>query len=109
MSRTKLELPNLLNFHWLPKHLNHIAENIVFQERNVSFYAINALFRQKKTHLIIESPMQNGHFIIEDFVDLQTNDLLRRRAERLTAVYYLDNRDNVVVVTAFSENDKRNE
>jgi len=26
-----------LNFKWLPKHLNHIAENIVFKKRNISF------------------------------------------------------------------------
>jgi hypothetical protein len=25
------------NFKWLPKHLNHIAENIVFKNRNISF------------------------------------------------------------------------
>jgi hypothetical protein len=26
-----------LQFKWLPKHLNHIAENIVFKKRNISF------------------------------------------------------------------------
>lgn len=34
-------------FRWLPKHLNHIAENIVIKKRNISFLAINALFRLK--------------------------------------------------------------
>lgn len=104
MSKTS-KIPNPPTFRWYPKHLNHIAENIVFLNRNVSFLAINALFRQKHTHTIEDSYMSNGHFLVEDFVDLQPNDLLRTRAEKLSAVFYIDNHDNVVVVTAFSEND----
>jgi len=34
-----------INFKWLPKHMNHIAEHIIFDKRNISFLAINALFR----------------------------------------------------------------
>lgn len=37
-----------LNFKWIPKHLYHIAENILFKKRNISFLAINYLFRNKK-------------------------------------------------------------
>ena len=70
MSETT-KIPNPPTFRWYPKHLNHIAENIVFKNRNVSFLAINALFRQRKTHYIVESEMENGHFLIEDFVPLQ--------------------------------------
>ena len=99
------QIPNPPTFRWYPKHLNHIAENIVFKKRNVSFLAINALFRQMKTHRIVDSDLENGHFLIEDFVALQKNDLLRTQAEKLSAVFYLDNLDNIVVVTAFSEND----
>ena len=35
-----------IHFKWLPKFLNHIAENIVIKKLNISFLAINALFRQ---------------------------------------------------------------
>jgi len=28
-------------FRWIPKHLNHIAENIAIKKRNISFLAIN--------------------------------------------------------------------
>ena len=57
------ELENALkqpHFRWLPKFLNHIAENIVIKKRNISFLAINALFRQKdmnlkkRLHLLLE-------------------------------------------------------
>ena len=104
MSETS-KIPNPPTFRWYPKHLNHIAENIVFKKRNISFLAINALFRQTKTHQIVDSEMENGHFLIEDFVVLQKNDLLRTQAEKLSAVFYLDHLGNIVVVTAFSEND----
>ena len=104
MSETS-KIPNPPTFRWYPKHLNHIAENIVFKKRNISFLAINALFRQTKTHQIVDSEMENGHFLIEDFVVLQKNDLLRTQAEKLSAVFYLDHLGNIVVVTAVSEND----
>jgi hypothetical protein len=92
-------------FKWLPKHLQHITENIVFKKRNISFLAINALFRQKKSYNLIVSNKENNHFIVEDFVDIQKNDMLRTQAENLTAIFYIDNHDNIIVVTAFSEND----
>ena len=103
-----MKVPKNPVFHWLPKHLNHIAENIVFKRRNVSFLAINALFRQKETHKISKSNKENDHFIVEDFVDSQKNDLLRVFPERLYAVFYLDKQDNIIVVTAYSENDQSN-
>ena len=93
-------------FHWLPKHLQHISENIVFQKRNVSFLAINALFRQKHTHNVNVSAKQNGHFVVEDFVQVQKNDLLRTHPEKLKAIFYLDDHNNIIVITAYSENDE---
>jgi hypothetical protein len=72
-----------LTFKWLPKHLNHITENIVFKKRNVSFLAINALFRSKTAQIVKgESPFE-GSFVISDFVALQTNDLLGTLPEEL--------------------------
>ena len=95
-----------LNFRWLPKHIQHIAENIVFEERNISFLAINTLFRQSKTHKVQESDLKSNHFLVQDFVSLQTNDRIRTVAEGLTAVFHIDEHDNIVVITAYSENDK---
>ncbi len=67
-----------LKFIWLPKHLNHIAENIVLKRRNISFLAINYLFR-KAEYEIFESkaPFQNS-FVISGFVPTQKNDNLRK-------------------------------
>ncbi|MEM1122284.1 MAG: hypothetical protein AAGJ18_17695 [Bacteroidota bacterium] len=51
-----------LNFRWRAKHLNHIAENIVFKKRNISSLAINALFRQE--HIKVEDssfPFKNSY------------------------------------------------
>ena len=98
----------LLNpqFRWLPKHLQHITENIVLQKRNVSFLAINALFRRKFDRKLSVSNKENGHYVIEDFVPLQKNDLLRTQAEKLEAIFYLDQHNNIIVITAFSENDE---
>jgi mRNA-degrading endonuclease RelE of RelBE toxin-antitoxin system len=93
-------------FHWFPKHLQHITENIVIQKRNVSFLAINALFRQKHTHIVNVSTKENGHFVVEDFVKVQKNDLLRTHAENLKAIFYLDDHNNIIVITAYSENDE---
>lgn len=72
-----------LNFRWKAKHLNHIAENIVFKKRNISFLAINALFRQKSAK-VEESvlPFINS-YIISDFVPVQKNDNLRKKADFL--------------------------
>jgi hypothetical protein len=35
-------------FKWLPKHLNHIAENIVFKRRNISFLELMRFSNNKK-------------------------------------------------------------
>lgn len=101
-----LKLPQ---FKWLPKHLNHIAENIVFNKRNISFLAINAIFRQRKTHIIIGSSLPfKDSYIIEDFVDVLPNDRLRTTAEKLKVVFQIDKHNNIIVLTAYSENDKIN-
>ena len=96
----------LLKFRWLPKHLNHIAENIVFKKRNVSFLAINALFRQKETHKVEKSKTGfTNSYLVRDFVELQPKDMLRTRAEWLEAAFYFDSHGNIIVTTAYSEND----
>lgn len=94
-------------FKWLPKNLNHIAENIVFKKRNISFLAINAIFRQRQTHDIVDSPPPfEESYIIDDYVDVLPNDRLRTQAERLKVVFQVDKHNNIIVLTAFSENDK---
>jgi hypothetical protein len=85
--------------------MNHIAENIVFKNRNISFLAINTLFRQRETHTVSDSKLGNNHFIIEDYVPLQINDRLRVKAEKMTVVFELDKHNNIIVKTAYSEND----
>jgi hypothetical protein len=102
----RIEIPKSPAFHWLPKHLNHITENVVFKKRNVSFLAINKVFRQKETHTIKASKLGNDHFEIEDFVGILPNDLLRQRAEKLKVLFRFDNHQNIIVVTAISENDR---
>ena len=102
------DLLKLPTFYWRPKHLQHIAENIVFKQRNVSFLAINALFRQQATYQIQESELGNGHYIVEDFVQRQKNDYLRTQSEVLYAVFFFDKFGRIVVTTAYSENDKDN-
>jgi hypothetical protein len=101
-----MEIPNPPKFHWLPKHLNHITENIVFKERNISFWAINRLFRQSKTHFIRPSQLGNGHFEVEDFVPVLPNDQLRTKPEKLKAIFRFDEHQNIIVITAMSENDR---
>jgi len=63
-------------FRWLPKHLNHIAENIKFEDRNVSFLAINALFRSSEYILVKNSSPFENHYAIGGYVEVQKNDLL---------------------------------
>ena len=104
MSETN-KIPNPPTFRWYPKHLNHITENIVFKERNVSFLAINRIFRQPDTHKIKPSSFKNGHLEIIDFVETLPNDRLRTRAEKLKVVFRFDEQNNIIVVTAMSEND----
>ena len=103
--RNSIEMPNPPIFRWLPRFMNHIAENIVFKKRNVSFLAINALFRQTETYTISDSNLGNNHFVIEDFVSVQVNDRLRVKAENITVVFELDKYNNIIVKTAYSEND----
>lgn len=94
-----------LNFRWKAKHLNHIAENIVFKKRNISFLAINALFRQEEI-TVVNSPLPfKGSYIIRGFVPIQKNDNLRKKADVLFVAFSLDRHFNIIVSTAYSEND----
>jgi|GEM_PF-2978379 hypothetical protein len=94
-----------LNFKWLSKHLNHITENIVFKKRNVSFLAINALFRQKDVSITAsETPFTNS-YIISGFVPLQPNDRLRTRADKISVIFRLDEHSNIIPITSYSESD----
>ena len=93
-------------FKWLPKHLNHITENIVFKKRNISFLAINALFRQQRTYQIEKDKSGFiGSYTIRDLVLFQPNDRLRTKEEWLEVAFYIDSHDNIIVTTAYSEND----
>ena len=77
-------------FRWLPKHLNHIAENIVIRKRNISFLAINALFRLKDYKVSKAAMPFAGIFVISGYVPLQQNDLLRNQAEKLSVIFRID-------------------
>ena len=79
-----------LNFRWKAKHLNHIVENIVFKKRNISFLAINALFRQKTAKVEVSVLPFVNSYIISDFVPVQKNDNLRKKAEILLVAFSLD-------------------
>ncbi len=96
-------------FRWLPKHLNHIAEHIKFDNRNISFIAINSLFRSKNYHLEISPPPFENHYIISGYVAAQKNDLLHTKSEHLTVVFYIDKHNNIIPITAYSENDEEDE
>jgi hypothetical protein len=92
-------------FRWLPKHLNHIAENIVFKKRNVSFLAINKLFRQKS---VIVNPSDypfKDSFIIIGYLDVLPNDNLRLKGEILRVAFQIDDKCNIIPLTAYSESD----
>lgn len=94
-----------LNFKWLPKHLNHIAENIVFKKRNISFLAINALFRQKDVNITTsDTPFVNS-FIISGVVALQPNDRLRTKEDKMSVVFRLDDHNNIIPLTSYSVSD----
>lgn len=95
-----------LHFRWLPKFLNHIAENIVFKKRNISFLAINAIFRQKNMLLEKAPSPFVGSYFIKGFVPLQKNDNLRIKPEEMTVVFRLDNHQNIIVITAYSQSDE---
>ena len=93
-------------FRWLPRHLNHIAENIVFKKRNISFLAINALFRSKD-YIFEQRELQfENSYKITGFVPVQKNDKLRAKAEILTVNFRLDKYNNIIVLTAYSESDE---
>lgn len=96
-------------FKWLPKHLNHIAENIKLKNRNISFLAINALFRAESYILEKTPPPFEGHFIISGYVEVQKNDMLRTKAELLTVIFYLDKHNNIIPITAYNESDEDDE
>ena len=78
------------DFRWLPKHLNHIAEKIVFQKRNISFLSINALFRQKEVQIGKAPEPFSESYIISALIPVQKNDKLRTKAEDLFVVFRLD-------------------
>ncbi len=95
-----------LKFRWLPKHLNHIAANIVFRQRNISFLAINYLFREAEYEVFKSKVPFKDSYIITGFVPVQKNDKLRNKSENLTVVFRTDKHDNIIVITAFSESDE---
>ena len=94
-----------LTFRWLPRHLNHIAENIVFKKRNTSFLSINALFRSDNYKEGPAPPPFKDSFMLNGFIEVQKNDLLRTRAESMTVIFRLDKNNNIIPITAYSESD----
>jgi hypothetical protein len=95
-----------MHFRWLPKHLNHIAENIAIKKRNISFLAINALFRQKSFEVAQSPPFYSDSYIIKGKVPLQKNDPLRTIEDELIVIFRLDEDFNIIVITAYSETDE---
>jgi hypothetical protein len=86
--------------------LNHIAENIVLKKRNISFLAINTLFRLKNVNITFsETPFTNSYFI-SGIVPIQTNDKLRTKLDRLTVIFRIDEQNNIIPITSFSETDE---
>jgi len=94
-------------FKWLPKHLNHIAENIVFNKRNISFLAINALLRSKELQVAKAPNPFKGSYIAKGFVSLQQGDQLRTVEEELFVIFRLDKHSNIIVITAYSQSDEQ--
>ncbi len=92
-------------FRWLPKHLNHIAENIVFKKRNVSFLAINALFRVEGTESGQNDAPYEDSFWIKGFLNALPNDQLRLKSESIEVVFQIDRNFNIIPITAYSESD----
>ena len=93
------------NFKWLPKHLNHIAENIVFKNRNISYLAINALFRINDTEYGYAPPPFNGSYFMRGFLKPLPNDLLRTKEGVITVIFKLDKQSNIIPITAYDRND----
>ncbi len=96
-----------LTFKWLPKHLNHIAEKIVIDKRNISFLAINRLFRIKNKKIAKSPEPFRNTYVVQGFVDTQKNDLLRTKEEELTVIFRIDKENNIIVITAYSESDEK--
>ena len=91
---------------YLRKHLNHIAENIVIKKRNISFLAINYLFRNRNYNVFkAKEPFKNS-YVLTGFVPMQKNDKLRNISENLTVIFRIDQHQNIIVITAFSESDE---
>jgi hypothetical protein len=86
--------------------MNHIAENITFKKKNISFLAINALFRQKEMEIEKAALPFVGSYFIKGFVPLQKNDRLRTKPEEMTVVFRLDKHQNIIVITAYSQSDE---
>jgi len=95
-----------INFKWLPKHMNHIAEHIIFDKRNISFLAINALFRIANYKIEKSDKPFKDSYVISGFVPLQPNDRLRTMAEILNVVFRVDEYKSIIIITAYSENDE---
>jgi hypothetical protein len=53
---------------------------------------------------VAEPPFINS-FIIKGYIEVLPNDLLRIKAENLEVVFRLDEFNNIIVVTAYSESD----
>lgn len=93
------------NFKWLPKHLNHIAENIVFKNRNISYLAINEVFRVKDTEYGDASFPFTDSYYMRGFLKPLPNDLLRTKEGVLTVIFKIDNQSNIIPITAYDKND----
>ena len=94
-------------FNWLPKHLNHIAEKIAIDKRNISFLAINALFRQKNYQLARSPKPFKQSYIIAGYVEKQKNDQLRTTEEELFVIFRIGSYGEIIVITAYSETDEK--
>jgi hypothetical protein len=94
-------------FRWLPKHLNHIAENIVYKKRNVSFLSINELFRVDGTESgQNDAPFEDSYWI-KGYLNALPNDRLRLKSERIEVIFQIDRNYNIIPITAYSETDDK--
>ena len=78
----------------------------MFKKRNISFLAINYLFRNKNYEVFESKQNFKNSFIISGFVPVQKNDKLRNKQEQLTVIFRIDKHKNIIVITAFSETDE---
>jgi len=64
-------------------------------------------YLRDKNYEIFESKEQfKESFIITGFVPVQKNDKLRNKPEQLTVIFRIDEYNNIIVITAFSETDE---